>query len=217
MLSLVGGVAYDSARRPTAGHPSVAAPAGPPYAHRNRLATTGNAAMSKRLHFLVPDLFCCQTVVAELRAWGIPEHHIHVVANHTTPLQGLPEADLRHTSDLHHGLRLGIGVGGIAGLLGGLLAVSFPPAGLVLGGGAVLFTTLAGAGAAALVSGLVAIDMPNHTLSAYEEAILSGQLLVVVEVPRAEAVAVAAAIRGCCPGLEIDMALPPPSATPPQP
>lgn len=141
--------------------------------------------MSKRLFFLVPDVATAKTVVAELEALSISERHVHVIGNHFTPLEGLHEASFLQKSDFNYGLELGLSVGGAAGLLGGVLAVVFPPAGLALGGAAVLATTLAGAGAGAAVSALVAKDMPNHTLDTFEQAIAAGELLLLVDVPKA--------------------------------
>jgi hypothetical protein len=140
----------------------------------------------QRLYFLLPDVKTTQAVVSELRAGGIPEGHIHAVASSRIALEGLPAASALQTSELKHGLERGLGVGGVAGLLGGLLAVTFPPAGIVLGGAAVLVATLAGAGAGAVVSALVAKDVPNHELQSYNDAIARGQILLIADVPKAE-------------------------------
>ena len=101
--------------------------------------------MTRKVHVLLPDAVVCRAVVDSAREAGIPDRHIHVIGSHYTPLEGLPEAGLADRSEFTRGLELGLGVGGVAGLLGGLLAVTFPPAGLVLGGGAVLASTLVGA------------------------------------------------------------------------
>lgn len=140
--------------------------------------------MSKRLYFLLPDVESTRALTGELVTTGIDQEQIHILANHFTPLDGLPEASFLQKSDFKTGVEIGVGAGGVAGLIGGLLAVSFPPAGLVLGGGAILAMSLAGAGAGALVSGLVAQDIPNHELEAFEGAIEEGQLLMIVDVPK---------------------------------
>lgn len=49
-----------------------------------------------------------------------------------------------------------------------------------------LATTMAGAGFGALVSSLVAKDMPNKHLLAYERAIMEGRLLVIADIPRSK-------------------------------
>jgi hypothetical protein len=140
----------------------------------------------KRIYFLVPDVPTTRAVIAELKAGGIPEGRIHAVASARVKLEGLPEATTLQTSELWHGLERGLGVGGVAGLLGGLLAVAFPPAGLILGGQALLLTMLVGAGAGAVVSALVAKDIPNQEIQSYNDAIARGQILLMVDVPKAE-------------------------------
>ena len=140
--------------------------------------------MSKRLYFTLPDAQLCSRVVAELKEAGIPERHMHAIAGITHTLEGLPRASVLQKSEFIHGLEAGLGFGGAAGLLGGLLAITFPPAGLILGGAAVVATTLAGAGFGALISGLVASDMPNHTLEKFAQEIEAGKILLLVDVPR---------------------------------
>jgi hypothetical protein len=140
----------------------------------------------RRLYFLLPSVPKTRAVVDELRAGGIPEGRIHVVASSRIPLEGLPEAKALQTSELLHGLERGLGLGGVAGLLGGLLTIAFPPAGLILGGQALLLTVLVGAGAGAVVSALVAKDMPNQEIQSYNDAIARGQILLMVDVPKAE-------------------------------
>ena len=48
---------------------------------------------------------------------------LHVIASIAQPLQDLPEAGVWQKSEMVHGLEWGTGLGGVAGLLGGLLAV----------------------------------------------------------------------------------------------
>nr|VFJ45247.1 MAG: hypothetical protein BECKFW1821A_GA0114235_100911 [Candidatus Kentron sp. FW]VFJ47805.1 MAG: hypothetical protein BECKFW1821B_GA0114236_100319 [Candidatus Kentron sp. FW] len=140
--------------------------------------------MSKRLYFLVPDVVTCKEIVKELNEVGVPDSHTHVIGNHSTPLDGLHEASFLQKSEFKHGVEEGLGVGGAAGLLGGLLTVTFPPAGLVLGGGALLASALAGAGLGAIISAVVAKDIPSRKLEAFEDAIAAGQLLLLVDVPK---------------------------------
>lgn len=164
--------------------------------------------MSKRLYVLLPDVETCRAVVSELRESGIDDRATHVVAGHTTPVEDLHEASLTQTSEVKHGIEEGLGVGGVAGLLGGLLAVSFPPAGLVLGGGAVLVSTLAGAGLGAVVSALVAKDVPNQELEAFEEAIIAGQILLLVDVPKRQVQSVGDSIKRHHPEAKIEVTSP---------
>ena len=116
----------------------------------------------RRLFFLVPDTNSCQAIVNELQDSGIPERHLHVIASIEQALDGLPEANILQKTELIHGIEKGAGLGGTAGVLGGLLAMAFPPAGIVLGGGALLAGAVAGAGFGAVVSATLACHRPDR-------------------------------------------------------
>jgi hypothetical protein len=139
--------------------------------------------MSRRLYFLVPDIVHTRQIVQELLLNHVEERHIHVMAKEGTPLEDLPEAGVLQRSDVVKALERGAGLGGATGLLAGLAAVTFPPAGLVLGGGAVLLTTLAGAGIGAWASALIGASVPNSELQRFEKALQEGQVLMLVDVP----------------------------------
>jgi len=138
----------------------------------------------RRLFFLLPNREVCKTVVDELKECGTPISHLHVVASVAQRLDGLPEADIWDRTEMKRGLEWGIGLGGVAGLFGGLLAVAFPPGGLVLGGGALLSGAAAGAGFGGVVSMLMKSDEPNHELDDFREELESGALLLMVDVPK---------------------------------
>jgi len=162
----------------------------------------------RRLNVVLPDAERCKAVVAELVAEGIPERHMHVVAGAAHPVEGLPEARVWERTELAHGIELGLGLGGAAGLLGGLLAITFPPAGLVLGGGAVAASAAAGAGVGGVVSALLGSHEHNHDLDAFAEAIGAGKLLLMVDVPRSRLEETRALILKHHPEAEIGVARP---------
>ena len=97
----------------------------------------------------------------------------------------MPEASLLEKTDFLRGLELGVTAGGITGLLAGLIAVSLPAAGVVLGGSAILYSGLAGAGLGAWIAGLVGLDFPDQRLLSFEKAITAGAILLLVDVPDA--------------------------------
>ncbi len=140
----------------------------------------------RRLYFIVPDKDICRKIVGELEDAGIPQRHMHAVASIAVPLDGLPAASIIQKSELAHGIEKGVALGGAAGLLGGLLAVAFPPAGLVIGGGALLATAAAGAGFGALASGLISKDLHNREFDPFEEDLSLGRILLLVDVPKKE-------------------------------
>jgi hypothetical protein len=167
--------------------------------------------MSKRFYFLVNDFSRAKALIAELKELGLPDSHLGVVAHDSMPVEDLPEASLLKTSELGKGLELGLGVGGVAGLIGGILAVTFPPAGLILGGSAVLATTVAGAGFGALVSGLVSKDMPTPEVETLESGVASGRVLLLVDAPEKDREAILKRIEAFCPEADVS-AVPAPSS-----
>jgi len=142
-------------------------------------------------------------VVDELKGYGVPVSHLHVVGSLSRRLDGLPEATLWERTEMKRGLEWGVGLGGVAGLLGGLLAVAFPPGGVVLGGGALLSGAAAGAGFGGVVSMLMKSDEPNHQLDDYREELENGKLLLMVDVPKEEANHIAELVLGGHPEAQI--------------
>jgi hypothetical protein len=138
----------------------------------------------RRLFFLTPGVESCQAIVAELTETGVPERHLHVIASLEQSLEGLPEAGILQKTELIHGIEKGAGLGGAAGILGGLLAMAFPPAGVILGGGALLAGAVAGAGFGAVVTALMSSHEHNHDLDGFQRAIEAGQILLMVDVPK---------------------------------
>lgn len=139
----------------------------------------------RRLYFLVQDIDTAKRMVDDLLLARIPEQHIHVVAkdHHMLRVNDIPEAGLLQESDLVPAIERGLAAGGTTGLIAGLLAISFPPAGLVLGGGALLATTIAGAAFGAVVGPMIGIAVPNSQLKQFEQAVEDGQLLMIVDTP----------------------------------
>lgn len=139
-----------------------------------------------RLYFLLPDVTTTRTVVDEMLLAHIPYEHIHVLAKAGIPLEELPEAGFAQKTDVVAAIERGIAVGGSVGLVAGLVAVAFPPAGVVAAGGAVLFGALGGAGFGAWVSAMIGVSVPNSRLQRFEAAIDKGMILMMVDVPKAQ-------------------------------
>lgn len=141
--------------------------------------------MRRRLYFLLPNVEHCKQLIAELNQADITEHNIHAIAKEGITLEGINEASSFQTTELNYGLGLGITSGGIAGFLGGLLVITFPPAGLAIIGEKtlILATTVAGILSGSLVSFLVARDIPNHELRDFQLAIERGQILLLIDIP----------------------------------
>ena len=140
----------------------------------------------RRLYFLIPSLKLTEIIVNELEQMAVPHKHLHVVASIDKSLDHLPEANVWQKTELAHGLEWGTGVGGSAGLLGGLLAVAFPLGGIVLGGGALLAGAAAGAGLGAAILGLMKGHEHNHQLDDFKPDIEHGHILLMVDIPARE-------------------------------
>jgi outer membrane receptor protein involved in Fe transport len=138
----------------------------------------------RRLYFLLPSVDSARSVVDELLTKQVDEKHIHVLARRGTPLEDLPQTSVAQRTDLIPALERGVAVGGATGALAGLVAVTVPPAGLVLGGGAIIGMALAGAGFGAWASSLLGVSTPNSQIKRFEEAIERGELLMMVDVPK---------------------------------
>jgi hypothetical protein len=137
----------------------------------------------KRIYFLVPDIDITRKIVDDLLLSRIEERHIHVLAKRGTPLEDLPEATFRQKTDFIPALEQGLTLGGLTGMLSSLVAISLPT-GLVLGGGAVLGISLAGAGVGALMSSMVGSSIGDRRTSQFKQAIDNGEFLIMVDVPR---------------------------------
>ena len=137
----------------------------------------------KRINLLLPDVNTARRVVNRLLAADIEWRNIHILANENISLEDLPEADLPQKSDLLPALARGTAAGGLVGMLAGLVALSLPPAGVIIAGGALLGTTIGGAGIGAWAATLIGVSVPNSQLDQYEDAINRGELLLLVDVP----------------------------------
>jgi len=137
-----------------------------------------------RLYFLMPNIKVTHNLVNELLLSHVEERHIHVIAKDGTPMEELPEASLLQKSDFIPAIEKGLTLGAATGLIAGLVAMTFPPAGLVIGGGALFAIGAAGAGIGGWLSSMVGVSVPNTELKKFEDAIKAGEFLVLVDVKR---------------------------------
>jgi hypothetical protein len=137
----------------------------------------------RRIYFLAPDMAVAKRIVDDLLLARVEERRIHVLAKRGTPMEDLPEASYLQKSDFVPALEQGLALGGLTGVVVGLVAVAVP-GGPVLAGGAVLATSLAGAGLGALMSSMAGSSIGSRRIQQYQEAIESGAFLFMVDVPR---------------------------------
>ena len=139
--------------------------------------------MRRRLYFMVPDVRRARLIRDELLLARIEDNNITIMAKDGVPLTGLHEASILQKSDFVHGAETGLAVGGGIGILAGLVALVFPPAGVDMQLVTVLVTALIGAAFGAWVSSMVASSIPNSRLKTFESAIAAGHVLMMVDVP----------------------------------
>lgn len=139
--------------------------------------------MRRRLYFLLPDVDSARNMLDEMLLARIEERRMHFLARRGTLPADLPEATVLQKTDIVHGAQLGIAIGGVAGTLGGLLVVIFPPSGVSLQLVTVLIAALLGALFGAWVSSMAASAVPNSKLKAFHPDIEQGKVLMMVDVP----------------------------------
>lgn len=162
----------------------------------------------KRLCFLSPDIDHAKAVVQDLIDDGIEEKHIYAIAKSDLPLDELPDGG-PEDDDFLPAFERGVAFGGATGLFAGLLALAFPPAGLVIGGGAVLLVGMMGASLGGLLTGMAGAAFSNSRLKAFEQDIDAGKILIMVDVPRDQIAHVNALIGRLDPEVEIEGVEPP--------
>lgn len=141
--------------------------------------------MLRRIYCLVPSVEVARNVVDDMLLSRVEEKHIHVLAKRGTPLEDLPEATMLQKSDFIPAIERGLAQGGVVGLLAGLVGIALTPGAMVIAGGIILASSLAGAGMGAWFGGMVGLNVGNTRLKRFEEAIEEGELLVMVDVPLA--------------------------------
>lgn len=139
--------------------------------------------MRRRLYFMVPDVISARSIRDELLLARIENDHIHILAKEGTALGDLHEASILQKTDFVHGAEIGLVMGGVLGILAGLVAILFPPAGVHLQEVTILITALVGAAFGAWVSSMVASSVPNSRLRTFEAGIEAGRILMMVDVP----------------------------------
>lgn len=162
----------------------------------------------KRLCFMSPDLQHAEAVVRDLRNDGVPEKHIYAIGRADLSMGKLPDGG-PEDDDFLPAFERGIALGGATGILAGLFAVAFPPAGFVVGGGGVLLLGAMGASVSGLLTGMAGAAYSNTRLKAFEKDIEAGKILIMADVARDELDHVNDLIRRLDPDVEIDGIEPP--------
>lgn len=159
--------------------------------------------MNNRSYFFVDDIDAAKQLVPHLKEAGLDETQIHVIAKEDTSLEPLPEPDIAETSDVFGAAKRGAIAGGTMGLLGGLAAMTFPAAGLTVGGGALIASTALGGALGTWFSTLIGVSVPNEDIAQYQDRIEKGEVMILVDADDSTAEKLADVVESKHPGTVI--------------
>lgn len=137
----------------------------------------------RRLYFLLPDVDSARRMLDEMLIARIEVRRIHFLGKRGALPADLPEATVLQKTDIVHGAQLGTVIGGVAGTLGGLLVVLFPPGGASLQLVTILIAAVVGALFGAWASSMAASAVPNSQLARFQPDLENGKVLMMVDVP----------------------------------
>ncbi len=141
--------------------------------------------MRRRIYWLLPDLASARRTMDDLLLARIDESHIHFAAREGTDMTGLHPANILQTSDVVRAAQLGLVVGAAAGAVAGVVAVLFfSMSGDAPHWGVAAVLAIVGAPIGAWAASMIGVSVPSKRLARFEGAIESGQLLLMVDVPR---------------------------------
>lgn len=149
--------------------------------------------MKNRHVFSAPDLVSAERAIAAVRAAGVADDDIALIARSDIEMDSIPDARLDASTDTVPAALRGTGVGAAAGLVAGIVAVAIPAVGITIAGAGLL--TLLGAAVGGWSSALAGAAFPNSVRQAFEAEIQAGRILVVVDAQPDLAPAVDAACR----------------------
>jgi uncharacterized membrane protein len=122
-----------------------------------------------------------RTAVTALRARGIDEQCISLIARADIQLEKIPDRYLDGSTDFMPALARGSALGGIAGMFAGIVAMAIPPLGIAVGGSVLLGFFAGGALVGAWSSALIGTSVPNETRRKFEDEIEAGRTLLVID------------------------------------
>jgi hypothetical protein len=137
----------------------------------------------RRLYFMLPDTDSARAMLNEMLLARIEFRQVHFLSRRGMLPPDLPEASVLQKTDIVHGAQLGMVIGGIAGMLGGILIVVFPPGDVSLQLVTVLIAAVLGALFGAWTASMAASSVPNSRLQPFQADIERGGVLMMVDVP----------------------------------
>lgn len=139
--------------------------------------------MRLRMYVTLPDVQSARQLANDLLLARIEDRRMHFLARRGTDLGELHEASYLHKTDTMHAAFVGMVLGGALGALLGAVVVNYPPGAISVEVGAVLITTLVGAGLGMWISSMVGLQVPNSRLKGFEGDIEAGKVLLMLDLP----------------------------------
>jgi hypothetical protein len=156
--------------------------------------------MKRRIYWLMPDLASARRVMHDLVQARVDAAHIHFAGPEGADMRGLHAANVWQTSDLLHAAESGLVIGSVMGVVVGLAAALLFP---IVGEGpqwevAAVLAVLGGL-FGAWSSSMIGISIPSPRLARFQSAIASGQVLLMVDLPRARVADIEALLESAHP------------------
>lgn len=135
--------------------------------------------MKTRHVYSTPDLTTVAAAMAAARGAGIEDTDLLLVARSDIQLESIPDARKQADTDMMPAAARGAGIGGAAGILAGLVAFAVPAVGITLAGAAAV--GFAGAMLGTWTSALMGSSLPDPIRVKFEEEIVAGRILLLVD------------------------------------
>jgi hypothetical protein len=135
----------------------------------------------KRYIYAFDSTDSASATVTALRARGIDEKCISLIARADIQLEKIPDRYLDASTDFMPALGRGAALGGIGGMFAGIVAMAIPPLGIAVGGSVLLSFFTGGALLGVWTSALVGSSVPNEVRRKFEDEIEAGRTLLVID------------------------------------
>ena len=137
--------------------------------------------MRHRLYFLMPDVDSCRRTLNDMLLSRIEHRHVHFLTDVMPLPPDLREATVLQKTDLVHGGKAGMVVGGACGFLFGYgLIIFFDLPLQVL---AIASATACGVLFGGWTASMAAAALPNSCLKTFYPKLKEGKILMIVDVP----------------------------------
>jgi hypothetical protein len=161
--------------------------------------------MRRRVYWLLPDSASARRTRDELLLARIDEGHMHFFGAEGADLSGLHQANILQTSDMVPAAQIGLIVGAALGAaIGAVIALS--PLMPFAQGHAALAAVMAAVGAVFGVwaSSMIGSSIPSRRLTRFTGPVEHGQILLMVDVPKARVEEIEALLEKTHPELHFE-------------